>query len=313
VWAERAQAAWSAIARDALGATRRGVRLLDGPGGRRADLWPFVHVLWAGAEVQGLGRPAPIDDLLTALNPFRSGEAYAASPGGRRYYDDNAWLGLAMLRVGQVTSEPVWGGRAAELARWIEHGEDPDGGVRWAEGLASRNTCSTAAAAWLVLAAGTADGKERAARWLAWLDETLGRPDGLYDDRIEHGRVQPDVWTYNQGAVLAASARIGRPHDGLRAAILEHWPPERLWAEPPAFATIAYRALMGDRRRVVSIHRATRGRCARPGHGVVHPRRRRLLRRAPDDRPSGRRADVRVAGHGLNAGQGRRSPTTGVV
>jgi hypothetical protein len=244
VWRERAEAAWSALVREAIEWDRP--RVLDGPRGRRADLWPFVHVLWAAAEVRGLGEDVPVDDLFSNLEPFRSGDAYAASPRGRRYFDDNAWLGLAMLRVGEVTREPVWRGRAEALARWVEQGEDPAGGVRWAEGQTSRNTCSTAAAAWLVLAAGTPDASERAGRWLTWLDATLRRPDGLYADRIERGRVEPHAWTYNQGAVLAASARLGRSIEALRAAILEHWSTERLWTEPPAFAVIAYRALLGS-------------------------------------------------------------------
>jgi hypothetical protein len=244
VWRERALAGWSALERDAIRTSPRRTRVLDGPGGRRADLWPLVHVLWAAAELRGLGEDVDVDQLFSSVEGFRSGDAYAASPRGRRYFDDNAWLGLAMLRVGEVTSEPVWRGRAAGLARWVEHGEDPAGGVRWAEGHASRNTCSTAAAAWLVLAAGTPDANERAGRWLTWLGDTLRRPDGLYADRIERGRVEPDLWTYNQGAVLAASARLGRPFEALRAAILERWPADRLWAEPPAFAAITYRALL---------------------------------------------------------------------
>jgi hypothetical protein len=32
----------------------------------------------------------------------------------------------------------------------------------------------------------------------------------------------------------------------LRAAILERWSPDDLWREPPAFAAIAYRALLDD-------------------------------------------------------------------
>ncbi len=243
MWRERARAGWSALERDAIATSSGRPRVLDGPRGRRADLWPFVHVLWAAAELRGLDEDVDIDALFSSVEPFRSGDAYAASPGGRRYFDDNAWLGLAMIRVGEVTSEPVWRGRAAGLARWVEQGEDPAGGVRWAEGHASRNTCSTAAAAWLVLTAGSLDADDRAAGWLSWLDETLRRTDGLYADRIERGRVEFHAWTYNQGAVLAATERLGRPISALRTAILEHWPPDRLWTEPPAFGVIAYRAL----------------------------------------------------------------------
>ena len=244
MWAERALDAWSALERDAIRPRRSELRVLDGPRGRRASLWPITHVLWAAAEVRALGGTPPIDDLRASLRRYRSGDAFAATPGGRRYFDDNAWLGLAMLRLGVVTAEPVWHGRAQELARFVTQGEDPDGGVRWAEGSSSRNTCSTAGSAWLLLEAGAPNARAVAGRWLDWLDTTLRVPDGLYADRIEDGNVDPQRWTYNQGAALAATRLLGKPTDALRAAILHRWPADLLWKEPPAFAAIAYRVLL---------------------------------------------------------------------
>jgi hypothetical protein len=247
MWAERALDTWSVLERDAIRESRSGTRVLEGPGGRRASLWPLAHVLWAAAEVLHLGGTPPIDRLHGALGRYRSGDAYAASPRGRRYFDDNAWLGLAMLRLGVVTAEPLWHGRAIELGRFVTEGEAPEGGVRWAEGSDSRNTCSTASAAWLLLDTNKPDARATAARWMDWLDATLREPIGLYADRIEGGLVVPDLWTYNQGAALAASQLLRRPTAGLRAAILERWSADLLWKEPPAFAAIAYRALLEDR------------------------------------------------------------------
>jgi hypothetical protein len=54
------------------------------------------------------------------------------------------------------------------------------------------------------------------------------------------------VWTYNQGAALAATRSLGRPTEALRRAILAHWSARDLWREPPAFAAIAYRALLAE-------------------------------------------------------------------
>jgi hypothetical protein len=248
MWAERALDAWSALERDAITGSGGSRRVLDGPHGRRAPLWPIAHVLWAAAEVRTIGGTPPIDGLRRALEPYRSGDAYAAAPHDRRYFDDNAWLGLAMLRAGTaVASEPVWRGRAVELARFVQQGEHPDGGVRWVEGSESRNACSTESAAWLLLAAQVPDASETAARWMRWLDETLLGEDSLYGDRIEDGSIDPTRWTYNQGAALAARRALGLPAAELRDAILESWPADRLWQEPPAFAAIAYRALREER------------------------------------------------------------------
>jgi len=247
MWAERALDAWTALERDAIRRSRSDLEVRDGPRGRRASLWPLAHVLWAAAEVRHLGGRPPIDELHASLGRYRSGDAYAATPHGRRYFDDNAWLGLAMLRLGVVTADPAWRGRATELARFVTSGEAPDGGVRWAEGSDARNTCSTASGAWLLLGTETSDARATATRWMEWLDTTLRDPAGLYADRIESGVVVPDLWTYNQGSALASSRLLGRLTASLRDAILGRWPPDLLWKEPPAFTAIAYRALLEDR------------------------------------------------------------------
>jgi hypothetical protein len=201
-------------------------------------------VLWAAAEVLALGGKPSIEDLERSLRPYRSGEAFAATPRGRRFFDDNAWLGLAMLRLGVVTADPGWRGRAEALAAFVAQGEAPEGGVRWAEGSRARNTCSTASAAWLLLAVDAPHAGTTADRWMAWLDTTLRRSDGLYGDGIEDGIVEQRVWTYNQGASLATLALLGRETAPLRAAILSRWSADLLWTEPPAFSAIAYRALL---------------------------------------------------------------------
>jgi hypothetical protein len=206
----------------------------------------LAHVVWAAAEVRALGGDPPISAVDQALERLRSGDGYLAVPRDKRYFDDNAWLGLAFLRLGDVLGNAAWRARAQGLARFVLQGEAADGGVRWVEGSSSRNTCSTASAAWLVLAAGHRDARAVAARWMDWLDATLRRPDGLYGDRIENDVVDETAWTYNQGAALAAARLLGRATGPLREAILHRWSPDDLWAEPPAFAAIAYRALMAE-------------------------------------------------------------------
>lgn len=244
VWAERALDAWATLVRDTVRTGWRGGRVLDGPGGKPAAAWPLAHVLWAAAEVRALGADPPIATLDEALGTLRSGDGYVAVPRDKRYFDDNAWLGLAFLRVGAVLSEQGWRDRADRLARFVTNGEDPEGGVRWVEGSSSRNTCSTASAAWLVLETDGEDARPIATRWLDWLDTMLRRADGLYGDRIDRGVVHDEVWTYNQGAALAATRLLGRPTAPLRSAIFARWSVDDLWREPPAFAAIAYRALL---------------------------------------------------------------------
>jgi len=250
VWASAALDAWDVLARDAFVVRGARVRVLDGPRGDEAPTWPLAHVLWAAGDVARLGVDVPVRGLVAGLERFRRGEAYAATVGGRRFYDDNAWVGLASLGLG-LDDDPAAIGRATRLSAFVRRGETRRGGVRWAERSPSRNACSTAPAAWLALevAARTADqGSEPVAfaeRVMAWLQDTLMRPDGLVADRItSRGKVVNRPWSYNQGAAIAARRRLGRPTAPLSDAALTRFHGERLWREPPAFASILFRALL---------------------------------------------------------------------
>jgi hypothetical protein len=244
MWRDRALDAWRALEADALTQRRGRPRVLAGPDGADAPLWPLIHVLWAAADLRAAGADVPVEPLAEVLERHRSGEAYRATPRERaRYFDDNAWLGLASLRLADTTDDPTWRERAVLLATFATEGEHPDGGVRWREGAESRNTCSTASSAWLrARAFGSDDGP--ADRWIGWLERTLRGPDGLFADRIEGVDVDRYAWSYNQGAVVAAREAINRPDDGLVEATIEHWDGERRWREPPPFLAIAARALL---------------------------------------------------------------------
>jgi hypothetical protein len=247
MWRAHASSAWHALVQDASTSGRRGLRVLDGPGGRGSSLWPFVHVLWAAADLRLLGEDVPIDALAEGLGGFRRGEAYAATPRERRrYFDDNAWLGLAALRLAEATGDTAWTELARRLAVFVASGEHPQGGIRWREGSESRNTCSTASSAWLGATAAIPDGDTRAARWIDWLERTLERPDRLFADAIDGDRIDTHAWTYNQGAVIAARVALGRTDAGLADAVIQHWDAERLWRESPPFLAIAARALLAS-------------------------------------------------------------------
>ena len=251
MWAARADEAWRPLARDGLRRERRGLVVLDGPGGRLAPLWPLSQVIWAAAELAPHDVETPNDQLLVTLERYRRRDAFAALPRSReRYFDDNAWLGLAAARMHEIAPAAGWSDVGGACARWVPTGEHPDGGVRWVEGGETRNTCSTASAAWLVQAASTPDARRHAARWLTWLDTTLRREDGLYGDHVDGRRIAARAWSYNQGSVLAARAMLGWDVAELAGAAMNHWTRERLWREPPAFLAILLRALLTHTRLV---------------------------------------------------------------
>jgi len=246
VWAGAALDAWDALLRDAMRADGGRSEVRDAPGGSPAPLWPLVHVLWAAAEVVAIGGAVDVDLVRPSLRELLRDDGYAATPGGRRFYDDNAWLGLASLRSLETTGDEAHRRRAERTTAFVHRGEARGGGVRWAERSPSRNACSSAAAAWLALERGRPDDVAFASRTMEWLARTLRRPDGLIADRVIRGTVVRTAWSYNQGAAIAAWVRLGRDDlvDDLVSSALGRFRGDRLWHEPPAFATILFRVLL---------------------------------------------------------------------
>ncbi len=246
-WLGAALDAWDALRRDATRPRDGELEIMEGPGHGPATLWPLTHVLWAAAEVVAIGGAVDVDAFRPALRRLRRDDAYAATPGGRRFFDDNAWLGLASLRLLEVTGDDRHRRRAARTATFVRQGEATGGGVRWAERSPSRNACSTAASAWLVLAhPGAPDDRGFAERSMAWLERTLRRSDGLIADRVVRGTVVRSAWSYNQGAAIAAWRRLGRSDlaEPLADAALARFRDDRLWHEPPAFSAVLFRVLL---------------------------------------------------------------------
>jgi hypothetical protein len=241
--------AWATLERTAFRRSLRGLSVREtARGRRRATLWTLIHVLWAACDLHDLGRPAPVAELADLLERYRRDDAYTATPHGRTFFDDNAWLGLVSLRLARATSREEHRARARDLINVVRGGEDPGGGVRWAEDTTTRNTCSTAAAAWLALLAGGHDDTVFAARVMRWLVATLRGADGLFADRIDDAGIEPTVWSYNQGAAVAALRLLHGDADADRtaAASLETFRGPRRWKEPPPFLAIWFRALASD-------------------------------------------------------------------
>ncbi|MEW6555456.1 MAG: hypothetical protein AB1384_14360 [Actinomycetota bacterium] len=129
--AEQASAAWEPIMRDAGRRRRRKTVVRDGPWlfARRATLWPLTQVLRAAVDLAAINLLdlEVTDRLLAGLEDHRNGDAYDSGPGnGKRYYDDNAWLALALLDAAELG---VAGGAEAarRLLGFIRGGESGGG------------------------------------------------------------------------------------------------------------------------------------------------------------------------------------------
>ena len=200
-----------------------------------------------------------VERLVIGLRPYAAGDGYLPAPGDRRrYYDDNAWIGLCFAQLHLQTGEARWLRRARKVFRFVLEGHDSDGGMRWVEGRRARHTCSAAPAAQLALRLHEADGSgktlELAWRTLAWLDRTLRTRDGLYGDNVDaRGRVNTTLWTYNQGAPIGAHLLLHLA-TGDRGALeqarataassLRRFDAARTWRHAPAFNAVWFRNLL---------------------------------------------------------------------
>ena len=135
--------------------------------------------------------------------------------GVDRYYDDNAWMVLALLEAAKVTGEDRWKDRAEKALQYVLSGEDEKlgGGIYWRESdKASKNTCSNspAAVACFEMYKGTGKKEYREAgyRVLDWVMANLyDESDGLmWDAKSLSGKIGKAKWTYNAALTIRALA-----------------------------------------------------------------------------------------------------------
>jgi predicted alpha-1,6-mannanase (GH76 family) len=220
-----------------------------------AHLWPTARAFAGAVDLLGVhsellggfDAESAVTAHLRALEAYWDAAAelpsYASDVigsrfGGDRYYDDNAWVGLALVQLERLRPGRGHGQRAQTLFRFAVAGWDarPDvpspGGVFWVEqGRGTgrrnhdRNTVSNAPNAQLglhlaELADGSSDarGSARAHDMYAWVNGTLdagrdaGAPaTGLFFDKLRgDGTVDRTLWTYNQGSMIGANVLLAR-------------------------------------------------------------------------------------------------------
>ncbi|HEX5165854.1 MAG TPA: glycoside hydrolase family 76 protein [Thermomicrobiales bacterium] len=244
-----------------------------------AYLWPLSQTLGVATEMAALPEADPqyTFDALSVASAIESYfdddrqppaySSYIPPPYGHandRFYDDNAWIGIELMRAYDVTGYELAIERAGQIFDYLVSGWDASesgptsGGVYWVEASWSqhRNTVSTAPAAMLglLLAAQEDDAGRRhyelewSKRMYDWVDATLRDPGGLYWDHIdENGVIDEAIYTYNQGAMLGASLLLYQATnderyldraDEIGRAVIRRWDVDGLLAQPIAFNAI---------------------------------------------------------------------------
>jgi hypothetical protein len=273
----RAEAAYTAMQRYFFSSKTRSYAGTY-PARGRAQAWPYSQALWATvdlASLPGVGGDFRSDlieriDALSAYShpePGRPSEFAPVFGGeGRVYYDDNLWIALALVQASKVEKETSPLKTASRLFTLVGDGRDTDdshpcpGGVFWTRQGANhdRNTVTTANAALLALhlyrVSHSALYLDWARRAYDWTEKCLGGPNGLIADHIDlQGRVDPDTWSYNQGAMIAAGVQLfeatGDRHYLTGAVKTADASVRKIGdplgsGEPPVFLAIFYRDLL---------------------------------------------------------------------
>jgi hypothetical protein len=209
---------------------------------------------------------APEGTYSSTLAAYDGTVAPPAGPGGAKYYDDNAWVGIELARMYELTHVAgVLGGAegimAFEMAGWdTQPGIACPGGIPFSNSPedVERNTVTNAPTAELGLQlyklTGDAQYLQFAEMAYEWVRTCLTEPNGLYADHIGvHGKIEPEEWSYNQGAMIGAgvllyqathnSAYLYEARQTAKAA-LAYYTSERLGKENPFFVSVYFRNML---------------------------------------------------------------------
>jgi predicted alpha-1,6-mannanase (GH76 family) len=221
-WSESADAAQGVLA-DRFWHPRFGI-YQDVPGRRRFalrlrwDYWIQAHALEVTVDAAARTGSTDLRDRTRAHVAGilrRNGDRIV-----NRYYDDMAWMAIALLRADEVAGADT-GGLVRELWADIRAGwDDRHGGIVWRRADLRPYTNTPANAPSAILAGrlhrryGDPADLDWARRIADWLQATLVDPgSGVVWDGIHPAEdPSPDrtLWTYNQGTVIGAEAELWR-------------------------------------------------------------------------------------------------------
>jgi hypothetical protein len=209
---------------------------------------------------------APEGSFTSTLAAYDGTVAPPEGPGGAKYYDDNAWIGIELVRMYKLTHNAAVLGSAEgimafEMAGWdSEPGIACPGGIPFSNSVENteRNTVTDGPTAelgaQLYRLTGNAQYLQFAEMAYEWVRNCLTQPNGLYGDHIKsHGSIEPTEWSYNQGTMIGAgallyqatgnSAYLFQARQTVKAA-LAYYTPERLGSENPFFASVYFRNVL---------------------------------------------------------------------
>lgn len=211
-------------------------RLYQGEGseGEFTYLWPFSQAFAATSAIAGI--PSLGAAYLPALRERAAGLAWywnpkSKPPGymsvsravgvGWKYYDDNEWSGLQLVRAYRMLGNRSLLAQAQRVFALVVFGWDGDrrhpcpGGVFWTQkpNTTPRATVSNAPGAELGLELYQLTHRSSYLQWAKrmyhWVRLCLREMNGLYADNIDlYGTVDKSIFIYNQGTMIGTEVLL---------------------------------------------------------------------------------------------------------
>jgi len=209
---------------------------------------------------------APEGTFTSSLAAFDGTVAPPTGPGGAKYYDDNEWIGIELVRMYQLTHSTAALGSAEAIMAFVMAGWDTDpehvcpGGIPFSNSSDNneRNTVTGGPGAELAVRLYQLTGNvaylQFAEQAYNWVRTCLLQANGLYADHIgAHGTVARVYWSYNQGSMIGAGALLYQAtgnsaylYQARQTAkfALAYYTPERLGSELPFFVSVYFRNVL---------------------------------------------------------------------
>jgi len=183
----------------------------------------MLSALAAGARSDAKYKPwlkEYADQTHTYWNPAGPVPGYDVLPMPKsvdRYYDDNAWMVMALCETYELLGDKKYLAWAQEALNYVLSGSDAKlgGGIYWRESdKKSKNTCSNgpSAAACLAVYKLTGDKKllDQAIDLYTWTKKNLQDPsDSLYWDNVNlEGKIEKTKWSYNTALMIRTAANL---------------------------------------------------------------------------------------------------------
>ncbi|HST55035.1 MAG TPA: glycoside hydrolase family 76 protein [Solirubrobacteraceae bacterium] len=248
----------------ALAAT---VSLANVPGQQRVyahDL--HVRLFGLRSYLDASNSDAPLGTFTSTLAAFDGAVAPPAGVGGAKFYDDNEWVGIELMRVYKLTHDPATLATAKQIMAFVMEGWSTDpqlacpGGIPFSNAATNtdRNTVTDGPAAELGVqlyrATGVAQYLQFAQQAYEWTRKCLLQPSGMYADHIrQQGVVDPTLWSYNQGSMIGAGALLYQATDNpaylfqarqTAKAAVGYFNTQALVLENPFFASVYFRNML---------------------------------------------------------------------